>query len=340
MQSLPVYHNDGLVSPGTEVTGGTLTYADGSVVQLSDTTTAVVVQSFRADDGAPTHVIKQNAADSGTVVAGAPGGTIIDIANEAARTLIRGGVAGVEYTAGETPQVHVQTASGEVVVDGRVVERGQTQTSDDGTGSLSTEDGGVAGTGSWVSDPDNPATVAWSVSKQPGEPWHYEYHFTVNQYDISHIIIETASNFAASDLLNYVGTTEIGNFGPESGNPNMPCDIYGIKFDEVTGTDLWITFDSWRGPQWGNFYAKGGKAGKLGWNTLWNAWAQDTQNEIMVPGSVNSDPNDEFSSTTSGNNTIIGEKKQSLVSGGPSGRSLGKGTTVLPGRWIKATDYR
>ena len=49
----------------------------------------------------------------------------------------------------------------------------------------------------------------------------------------------------------------------------MPGEAYGIKFDSLTSTTEIITFDSWRMPVWGDFYAKDGQAGGV-LNTAWN----------------------------------------------------------------------
>jgi hypothetical protein len=62
--------------------------------------------------------------------------------------------------------------------------------------------------------------------------------------------------------------TEIKTHEPGGGNPGMPADVYGIKFNAAVDADVTtvtLSFDSDRVPVWGDFYAKGG----LG--ALWNA---------------------------------------------------------------------
>ena len=135
-------------------------------------------------------------------------------------------------------------------------------------GSLTSADGGILGTGAWLSDPCNPVTLDWSVSLQ-GSYWHYEYTFSVGfDPEISHMIMEASDSFDDSDIFGYSGPagsyTDVDSYSPGSGNPGMPDDIYGIKFDETTGTILTASINSLRNPVWGDFFAKGGQI--VAWN--------------------------------------------------------------------------
>lgn len=148
------------------------------------------------------------------------------------------------------------------------------------TGELSADNGLVA-TGAW----DASATkLQWQVDNvtTPGL-WHYSYTLTLAASpSMSHIIVEVSDDdpgpaFGSANLFNPVADPD-GWLGPilidthQTGggaNPNMPADMYGIKFEaaeEQSNLILTLSFDSDRVPVWGNFYAKGGSA-----TDLWNA---------------------------------------------------------------------
>ncbi len=147
------------------------------------------------------------------------------------------------------------------------------------TGSLSSGAGELQGSGVWVQDDGSqnwtPAMLSWTVHSNPNNTWHYSYTLSVTAGGVSHLILETSDSFDDSDLLNAValsgsfGSTEIKTHTTGSGNPLMPSDIYGIKFDDATGTTLTIEFDSPRVPVWGDFYAKDGTVGGVQ-NAVWN----------------------------------------------------------------------
>jgi len=151
------------------------------------------------------------------------------------------------------------------------------------TGSLSSETGGIQGSGVWVDvtllrekDYPNwvPATLTWTVSENPDMSWRYQYELTVYRGDISHMIIETSLNFAFEDVLNCTENYQVEWFPPGPSTPGMPDNIYGVKFDGLTETTETITFDSWRTPIWGNFYSKDGRAGGEQ-NAVWNTGFPD-----------------------------------------------------------------
>jgi hypothetical protein len=149
-------------------------------------------------------------------------------------------------------------------------------------GSLSSDTGCLVGNGIWVyssfCDPDElpdwrPAELSWTVSENADGSFHYSYTLEVFKGAVSHLIIEVSQTFTCADLLNAegpFGETEVGWHEVQSGNPNMPEHIYGIKFDEAWGTTATFGFDAWRKPVWGDFYAKDGKAGG-DWNFVHNA---------------------------------------------------------------------
>jgi len=179
------------------------------------------------------------------------------------------------------------------------------------TGSLSVgsgADGLLAATGAWN---DSSTTLSWTVDNTttPGK-WHYEYTLSVPAGGISHVIFEasdgdplpafSASNlFApASDPAGWIDMEEIEiqthTTGP--GNPDMPTDMYGVKFVAAQDFDeiaVVVRFDSDREPIWGDFYAKDGAQGGA-WATVCNQGFQATdptdppadgsiQDHLLVP---------------------------------------------------------
>ena len=151
------------------------------------------------------------------------------------------------------------------------------------SGSLQVADSELEGTGFWITDNGEtgwfPAYFSWTVTDNGDSTWHYEYNLDVYRADISHFIIEASPSFETGNLLNpdpftsyEIMTHEFGS----AGNPSLPDDIYGPKFDigdaataEPDYTSITVSFDSDRDPVWGDFYAKCGKVGGTQ-NTIWN----------------------------------------------------------------------
>jgi hypothetical protein len=140
------------------------------------------------------------------------------------------------------------------------------------SGALSSVDGGILGTGNWIVI--GPATLDWDVTQNADGTWHYAYTFTHPPGATSHFIIETSDDFTGSDISDPSGDIEDMEIGVHhaggGANPNMPENIYGIKFG-AQGESTHIEFDSTRIPMWGDFYSKDGTAGGYGMNSAWNA---------------------------------------------------------------------
>jgi hypothetical protein len=166
------------------------------------------------------------------------------------------------------------------------------------SGSLISTDLSILGTGNWITT--GPTEIQWNVVQNPDASWHYAYVFSHPKGATSHLILETSLDFTLSDLLNPIGDfggTRVGWWGSQgSSNPNIPDDVYGIKFDEASGNTTSIEFDSFRAPKWGDFYSKDGLSGGYGQNSAWNAGftAGDTdpldpagdgsvENHLLVP---------------------------------------------------------
>lgn len=171
-------------------------------------------------------------------------------------------------------------------------------------GSLSSLDGGLQGTGFWPNYNGAGTTIEWLIEDSPDGMWTYTYTLTVPRADVSHFILEVSGSFLADDAFNVSGlfdtwyvATHPGSPGVNTQpNPYMPGDLYGIKFDSTTGTTVEISFNSYRTPVWGDFYAKCGNVGGTQ-NTIWNtgflaadptAPAADgsLNNHLLVPDSV------------------------------------------------------
>lgn len=167
----------------------------------------------------------------------------------------------------------------------------------------------ISGTGAWANDTGGSSWVAptltWTVTQNADQTWHYDYTLNVYKYDISHFIIEVSQSFSLSDMQNATalqgsfGSVELDVFSQGNGNPGMSGTVNGIKFDNTNGSTLQVSFDSARVPVWGDFYAKGGKAGGVQ-NAIWNtgfsaadptvpAHNGSEQGHILVPDSRTGD---------------------------------------------------
>lgn len=130
------------------------------------------------------------------------------------------------------------------------------------TGSITStgDNGGLYGSDGWGEG----AILSWTVSYDPATMWWtYEYTFTVPRKSPSHEIIEVSSGDDPFTEDNIIGATQ-GYEGPKTytadgSNPNMPGDLYGIKWDSGSEgmTDMW-TLVTDRAPMWGDFYSKDG----------------------------------------------------------------------------------
>jgi len=111
-------------------------------------------------------------------------------------------------------------------------------------------------------------------------PWHYSYTFTAsNAPALSHFLVEVSSGVTEDVGPFTLGSPDYLN-GPiadlqtynstDPSNPSDPLDnwsVFGIKFEDMFAeedasgapvTSWTVTFDSWRNPMWGSFYAKAG----------------------------------------------------------------------------------
>ena len=172
-----------------------------------------------------------------------------------------------------------------------------------GSGTLNFPDT-ITATQQWAS---TSTQLIWEVSQTAGNPYHYQYQFIVPSKGISHMIIEVSNNFTDDDIFNFEGDAnyEINNYSSTSNgnsNPGMPSLMRGIKIspDGENILNMTISFDSWRTPVLGDFYAKDGKNKVDGVNydvTAWNTGFTSSpdediteDNHILRPDTVVPEP--------------------------------------------------
>jgi hypothetical protein len=144
------------------------------------------------------------------------------------------------------------------------------------TGSLQSSDSTLTATDGWSAASGGSSTLLWTVVQNANGSWTYGYEFDVARKGISHVIIEVSGNFIAGDILS--ASTGIDTGAPKTyepsgttgDQPNMPGDLFGIKWDSggIISFTWSITTD--RAPMWGDFYAKDGTDSEIR-VTAWNS---------------------------------------------------------------------
>ncbi len=140
------------------------------------------------------------------------------------------------------------------------------------TGSLLSTDYGLLGTGNWIVE--GPTSLAWVVTQNADDSWHYAYELHHPHGPASHFLVEVSDNFGIGDIFNVTGDYTTYHlrqyYTGEGATADMPDDLYGIKFDGGPGGITNIAFDSFRVPVWKDFFARDGNADD-GANRVWNA---------------------------------------------------------------------
>ena len=129
-------------------------------------------------------------------------------------------------------------------------------------GSITSSTGDITTEGDWAT---GAVTVGWIISGvydadlDPDlDYFHYEYTFTAPvDPALSHFVLQVSPEFTSDDLFGLL-------YGPGdliSDGPNTFDGIWGVKFEDQFTSDLTQTwsFDSYREPLWGDFFAKAGK---------------------------------------------------------------------------------
>jgi hypothetical protein len=142
-------------------------------------------------------------------------------------------------------------------------------------------------------------TVTDSDTTYPAYPWKYEYRMELSgtAHGFSHIIVETSDSLTADDIFGLSGATvaSLGLQTVQSGDPGMPEDLYGIRFEPLSSgvTDMTWSFYSNREPVWGDFYAKdGGQAGVTDIAYNYNMDASGVERGFLDPDGSNTNRDD------------------------------------------------
>lgn len=148
------------------------------------------------------------------------------------------------------------------------------------TGSRTTpEISGIGSTGGYLEE-NGGFKIAWDISFD-GTYWNYSYTLTNTDGttvspDVSHWIIQISPEIPLENIEDYIFdanatvVTPGGGFwvgdpnwpdttqaGANNGNPNLPGDLIGVKFDTNSGAVSGVyTFKSVEPPIWGDFYIK------------------------------------------------------------------------------------
>lgn len=169
------------------------------------------------------------------------------------------------------------------------------------SGTRTTADG-IVGLSGW-SHANGGLSISWNITYNAGV---FTYKYTFANADgsplsksVSHFNIETSSTFTDANVLDGSdGDIEGPKTHTGAGNPDMPGNLYGIKFD-FGGSNPTYTLVTDRAPIWGDFYAKDGKtngkdnvAYNVGFGTDPTALTTDFTNWVATPDTLTYDPND------------------------------------------------
>jgi len=140
------------------------------------------------------------------------------------------------------------------------------------TGELtSVTNGGLDGFGGWASG----ASFSWNITSSVTSgtdyyTWKYDYTWVDDSKDLSNIIIQVSDTFTLANILP--GTTKYEELKEykTSKIPELPTDVYGIKFESLNDLDkdedsslYKFTIVTDRAPMWGNIYVKDGVDGSV-----------------------------------------------------------------------------
>jgi hypothetical protein len=130
------------------------------------------------------------------------------------------------------------------------------------SGSITSSLGEIITDGTWAT---GEVTVSWDITgvyDADSDPtdldyFHYEYTFTAPVAPaLSHFVLQVSPEFAAEDLFGLLyGPGDLAAYGPDTFD-----GVWGVKFEDQFSSDLTQTwsFNSYREPMWGDFFAKAG----------------------------------------------------------------------------------
>ena len=126
--------------------------------------------------------------------------------------------------------------------------------------------GGIFGTEQWA---NGGFVFSWEITPNiPTSDFTYQYWITGPNggdlpKEVSHWILQLTEVDVWSGVFDTVGgPTEVKTNTEQQGNPSLPSDIFGVKFD-FGGDTVHLEFTTPQAPVWGDFYAidGGGKNG-------------------------------------------------------------------------------
>jgi hypothetical protein len=159
-----------------------------------------------------------------------------------------------------------------------------TLTNDGGSGLVSGTDDQVKATGDW-GDAGNGFRLAWAISQNANGSFHYSYTLSgayggALSSGLSHWILEVSAGAVKADFSGWdpepnKNNPPIQTWTRLQGNPYIGKDdnstLYGIRWEKedfggeqqgypIAGSLIYVfTFDTFRQPIWGDFYARCGK---------------------------------------------------------------------------------
>ncbi|NMC74020.1 MAG: hypothetical protein GYA56_06655 [Geobacteraceae bacterium] len=128
--------------------------------------------------------------------------------------------------------------------------------------------GGVTAMDGWK---NGNLTLSWFISRNADNGlWTYTYRLETTKKDPSHFILETTRSETPLAILAGSSPNIEGprTWSMSGSNPQMPNDIFGIKFD-FGGNPVTYTLVTDRSPVYGVFYTKDGNSGGE-WAVAWS----------------------------------------------------------------------
>jgi len=119
-------------------------------------------------------------------------------------------------------------------------------------------DGGIDATGPWAG---GEFVLSWHITEDNGT-FTYVYGITGlgEAQDVEYWILQLTPTIDWTGVFDDVGfRTHVGQFQQGNSNKGMPGDLFGLKFKDGT---LQVSFVTNYAPEWGSFYANGGKYGQ------------------------------------------------------------------------------
>jgi len=178
------------------------------------------------------------------------------------------------------------------------------------TGFRSTSDNSLVAADGWDGSTVLPSgavnagfEISWVISEDAGV---FTYRYTISgdsgvdlSKDLSHWILEVTDPSSSSDFTITTGFPSFSNdspktFTPGGSNPDMPGNLFGIKWDAPDGSMTFtVSFDTAKDPVWGDFYAKDGTLDKIfatAWNLGFGTDPTDSNFTNWIPTPDNGEP--------------------------------------------------